>query len=72
MGNVITPPDTTIDPTKRCGQCKWHHDLSGDTEHKNVKNCLALPYPACTVTFSTPDAICNYPHLFSPAVKDQL
>lgn len=64
MGNTITDLTTPVDPAKRCGNCKWHHDLSGDTEAKDVKNCLALPYPACTVTFSTSSAICNYPHLF--------
>lgn len=64
MGNTITIPGTPVDPDKRCSKCKWHHDLSGATESKDVKNCLALPYPACTVTFSTGDAVCNYPHLF--------
>lgn len=64
VGNTITDVETPIDPSKRCGRCVWHFDLSGATEKKDVKNCLALPYPACTVTFSTVDAICNYPHLF--------
>jgi hypothetical protein len=50
---------------KVCGNCRWHFDAFGSMQDEGG-NCLALPYPDCTVVFSMPTAKCNVPHLFQP------
>lgn len=48
----------------KCGDCKWHFDLEGKTEHADVKNCLARSWVDVYVVFTTADAECNLPERF--------
>jgi hypothetical protein len=50
---------------KVCGNCKWHYAHSEAVERVGWKNCLALPFPDCTVFYSTPTAACSFPKKFS-------
>jgi hypothetical protein len=48
---------------KVCGNCRWHFDAFGAMRDE-AKNCLALPYPDCTVVWSLPGARCTIPAKF--------
>jgi hypothetical protein len=50
---------------KICGNCRWHFDAFGEMGDE-AKNCLALPYPDCTLVWSLPTAACVIPEGFSP------
>jgi hypothetical protein len=51
---------------KHCSECRWHFAHAQAIEQAGWKNCLALPYPACTVFYTTPAAVCSFPELFQP------
>ena len=51
---------------RRCKNCRWHFDLTGDTEHGGMKNCLAREWPVVRGIFTIPEARCDLPHKFEP------